>query len=163
MAKQPVWKQVAASNNDLYREAPKHSNKTLKLTLPIAPSVNSLHVNVRGGGRRLTSKAQNYIRDSKALINMATEDQRWIIPKRNMWLYVDLVFFMPDRRIRDSHNCLKLLLDVMQGPVYENDYYVLPRIQSVEYDPANPRIEVQVSYQTNNNRQKGLKQAGLVV
>lgn len=127
------------------------------MSLPLPPSVNSMHVNTSRGGRRLTTKAMNYIRDSRALINQFVEEQHWVKPNRETWLYVDLVFYMPDRRIRDSHNMLKLLLDVMQDVVYENDYFVLPRIQSVEYDTENPRVDLVVLPQTNNNRLKGLK------
>ncbi len=56
---------------------------------------------------------------------------------RDTWLYADMWFFMPDKRKRDSHNTLKILLDVMEGFVYENDFYVMPRIQEVAYDKEN--------------------------
>lgn len=151
------WKKKALEEDDLYRDKPKHPNKTLKFSLPLPPSVNHLHFNIRGGRRCLTPQAQRYIRDSRALINEAIEEQRWIKQSKNTWFYVDLVFFMPDRRIRDSHNMLKLLLDVMQGIIYDNDYFAMPRIQSVEYDANNPRVEICVSPQTKNNREKGLK------
>lgn len=157
------WKEKAEEECDLYRDKPKHPNKSLKLSLPLPPSVNHLHWNTKGGGKRLTTKATNYIRDSRGLINLAIEEQRWLKQSKNTWLYVDLVFFMPDRRIRDSHNMLKLLLDVMQGVVYDNDYYVMPRIQSVEYDTNYPRVEVCISPQTQNNREKGLKTAKIML
>ena len=54
-------------------------------------------------------------------------------------------FFMPDKRKRDSHNTLKILLDAMEGFVYENDFYVMPRIQEVAYDKENPRVEIEFS------------------
>lgn len=142
---------------DLVRAKPTLRNKTLSIALPVPPSVNHLHYHTRGGGKRLTSKAQNYIRDSRALINLAVDEQKWILQKKNVWMYVDMVFYFPDRRIRDSHNCLKLLLDVMQGIVFENDYSVLPRIQSVEYDKERPRVELTVSVQKQSSRTKGLK------
>jgi Holliday junction resolvase RusA-like endonuclease len=91
------------------------------------------------------------------LINEAVEEQRWGKPERTEWLYVDLVFYMPDRKIRDSHNCLKILLDVLQGTVFVNDYFCLPRIQSVEYDKENPRVEVLITHQTKTQREKGIK------
>ena len=100
-----------------------------------------------------------YIRDSRAIINQAIEEQRWIKQDKATWYYIDLTFFMPDRRIRDSHNCLKLLLDVMQGIVFDNDYYAMPRIQSVEYDKENPRLEVCVFAQSENARDKGIQLA----
>lgn len=162
MGKKVDWKKEAKDANDLYRDKPIHPNKRLKMSLPLPPSVNSMHVNTRNGGRRLTNRAQDYIRVSRALINLATEEQNWLKQKRHVWLYVDVVFFMPDRRVRDSHNMLKLFLDVMEGIVYENDYSVMPRIQSVEYDKENPRVEVYVSVQTNNNREKGLKMTNCI-
>lgn len=141
---------------DLYRDKPQYPNKKLHLSLPIPPSVNHMYYNTRGGGKRLTKKAEDYIRVSRSLINVAIEEQRWLKQEKSTWYYVDLVFFMPDRRIRDSHNCLKLLLDVMQGIIFDNDYYVMPRIQSVEYDVDNPRVEVCIFPQSTNARDKGL-------
>ena len=87
------------------------------------------------------------------------EEQRWEKNNDNTWYYIDVVFFMPDRRVRDSHNTLKLLLDVMQGIVYKNDYYCMPRIQSVEYDQHNPRVEVRVSKQCKSQRDKAIHMA----
>jgi crossover junction endodeoxyribonuclease RusA len=147
------YRKVAELDNDVYRANPKYPNKRLFISLPLPPSVNSIYTLQR----RLTVKAQRYIRDAKALINVAVDEQFWNKAEPTHWLYVDLVFYMPDRKIRDSHNCLKLLMDVLQGSVYENDYFVLPRIQSVEYDKENPRVEVLVTHQKKIEREKGLK------
>lgn len=133
------------------------------MSLPVPPSVNAIYYNTRGGGRRLTAKAQNYIRDARALINQYIEEQRWMMQSRNTWIYVDMVYYFPDRRTRDASNCLKLLLDVMEGIVYENDMTALPRIQSVEYDKENPRVEMRVSVQTELERKKGIKTTEVVL
>lgn len=45
----------------------------------------------------------------------------------------------------------------MQDIVYDNDYYVCPRIQSVEYDKNNPRVEICITPQTNSTRVKALQ------
>ena len=147
---------------DLYRDNAQFPNKRLIISLPLPPSVNHMYHNTRNGGKRLTKRSENYIKESRALINLAIEEQRWIKQDKSTWFYVDLVFFMPDRRIRDSHNMLKLLLDVMEGVVFENDYYAMPRIQGVEYDKENPRVEICVVPQTKSNRNKGLRLAGLM-
>lgn len=126
----------------------------LRFNVGVAPSLNHMYYNTKGGGKRLTSKAERYVRDSRALINLAIDEQNWAIVPKGVWLYVDMVFYFPDRRIRDAHNCLKLLLDVMQGTVYENDYTILPRIMSVEYDKDNPRIEIHVHAQTKQLREQ---------
>lgn len=147
------------SKSDLFRDKPQYPNKRLIISLPLPPSINHMYYNTRGGGKRLTKRAEDYIRDSRALINLAIEEQNWIKQKPYTWYYIDLIFFMPDRRVRDSHNMLKLLLDVMQGVVYENDYCVMPRIQAVEYDIENPRVEVCVIPQSTSTRNKGLQLA----
>lgn len=142
---------------DLYRDKPQYPNKKLRISLPLPPSINHMYIHLKRGGKKLTKQAEDYIRTSRAIINSEIEEQRWIKQNKATWYYIDLVFFMPDQRIRDSHNLLKLLLDVMQGPIYDNDYYALPRIQSVEYDNTNPRIEICVVPQTVNAREKGLQ------
>lgn len=149
--------------SDVFREEPSNPRKFVKMSLPVPPSVNHLHYNTRGGGKRLTAKAQHYIRDSRALIHQYVEEQKWSVPSKRVWLYIDMVFYFPDRRIRDASNCLKILLDVMEGIVYHNDYIALPRIQSVEYDKENPRVELCVSSQHDMARKRGLKTAKIIV
>lgn len=138
---------------DVFRKERKSSNKRLNLTLPIPPSVNSIYTMKR----QYNAKARDYIRKARGIINEAIEEQHWGLPDRQEWLYVDMVFWMPDRKIRDSHNCLKILMDVLQDVVYVNDYFVLPRIQSVEYDKEFPRLEIMVHHQLKSQREKGLK------
>lgn len=148
---------------DLPRRKPNSTNKTLKLALPVPPSVNAIYYNTRGGGRRLTRKAEHYIRVARALTNQACDEQHWSKQEKGIWLYIDLVFYFPDRRRRDSHNTLKILLDALESIVYDDDMYVLPRIQSVEYDKENPRVEMKITMQTKNNREKGLKVTQVVL
>ena len=57
---------------------------------------------------------------------------------------MDLYYFFPDKKVRDSHNTLKILTDSMEGLVFPNDYYVLPRIQYVTLDRKNPMLHVKV-------------------
>lgn len=145
------------AKKDLFRDIPKQPKKYLKMCLPLPPSVNSSHINTNKGGRKLTYKAKNYIRDARAKAHLEVEEQEWEIGTDSTWYYIDLVFYMPDRRIRDSHNMLKLLLDVLQGIVYENDYYVMPRIQSVELDKIRPRVEFIIHAQTSDIRKEILQ------
>lgn len=140
--------------NDVLRHKPKYPNMTLKFAVPIPPSVNHMYYNTKLGGKHLTKQAEQYIAKARAIINQCIEEQNWLVQEKGIWYYVDMIFYMPDRRIRDSHNCLKILLDVMENTVYINDYYVMPRIQSVEYDKENPRVEVYVSLQSLAYREK---------
>lgn len=146
-----------SDENGLYREKAKYPNKKLHIVLPIPPSVNHMYYNTKNGGKHLTRVAENYIRQAKALINEAIEEQKFKIQHGSVWYNLDLIFFMPDRRRRDSHNTLKILLDTLEGSVYDDDYYVMPRIQGVEYDKNNPRVVLHLSPQSTNDRIKGLK------
>ncbi len=144
------------THQDLYRDVPKNPRKKLSISLPMPPSVNHMYINLKGGGKILTKKAEQYVRESRALINLAIEEQRWTKDRDHVWYYADLVFFMPDRRIRDSHNTLKLLMDVMNGIVFKDDYYCMPRIQGVEFDNTNPRVEVRMIKQCQGDRNNAL-------
>lgn len=143
--------------DDLHRCEVKSKQHKLHLAIPIVPSVNHMYINTKRGGKKLSKKAEDYVRKSRAMINLYVERQNWKRLSNGFWCYVDIYVYMPDKRIRDSHNMIKLLMDVMQGIVFENDYYACPRIQSVEFDKDNPRVEVVVTHQTDSERKKHLK------
>ena len=146
--------QRAIKNNDLFRDEPHYPRKKLKVTLPLAPSMNHMYFQKRNGSKVLTKTAREYIMKATALIAMAVEDQFWVVDNRDVWYYLDIIVYMPDRKIRDSHNMLKLMLDVFQEVAFRNDYFVMPRIQKVELDKDNPRIEVCLRAQSDNDRKK---------
>lgn len=148
---------------DMLRDAISVKNRELHLTFDVPPSVNSIYYNTRGGGRRLKAFAEKYIRDVKAKCRAYAEDSDWELAHKGRWLYMDMIFYFPDRRTRDSHNCLKVLIDAMEGVLFVNDMYVLPRILSVEYDKTNPRVEIKVYDQTKRERTKYLKQFSDVI
>lgn len=141
----------------MYRSKPKFPKKKLRLTLPLPLSVNHMYHNTRYGGKRLKPEAENYIRTATSITLAEMEDTLWKMQKDSTWYYIDLLFYMPDRRTRDSHNMLKLLMDTLEGCAYTNDYYVMPRIQAVEYDCKEPRVEVIIKAQTEKDREKVLK------
>lgn len=142
---------------DLNRKEIKEKDKILKFALSIPPSVNKLWDIKRNGKRVLNSHARRYLSDANAYMLMLCEDTAWRTTDRDEWLYIDLVFYFPDRIIRDSHNFIKVLLDAIQGTVFENDYAVMPRVQAVELDEDNPRVEITVSHQTIRERDEALK------
>lgn len=142
---------------DLKRTEVKRKTRELHITLPVPPSVNAIYYNTRGGGRRLTSKAEKYIRDVRALAGMYVDDNGWVKKNDHTWLYMDMVFYFPDKRTRDSHNCLKILLDALEGIIFYNDMFVMPRINSVEFDKENPRVEILFYDQTTSERARQLK------
>lgn len=153
---QKARNEKAKKNDDLFRDKPNYPRKKLFVSLPIAPSVNHYMGTKRNGRHYIKKSGKEFIRNATASVNLAIEQQNWMVQGRDVWMYMDLVVYMPDRIVRDSHNMLKILIDVFQGTVMDNDYYCMPRIQSVEYDKENPRIEVIVKPQLKTERNKFL-------
>lgn len=132
---------VATEIEDLDRDSPKYPKQRLEFSLPIPPSVNHMYQNA-GRGKRLTTQALNYIKTAQDICKKAAREYGWKKDKDHVWYVMDLYFFFPDKRVRDSHNCIKLLTDCLEGLLFTNDYFLLPRIQHVELDRENPRMEV---------------------
>lgn len=126
---------------DLNRSKPLYPNQKIKFDLPIPPSVNHMYQSA-GRGKRLTTKAITYIKTAQDIAKQAVKEYGWKKDDEHVWYVMDLHFFFPDKRIRDSHNCLKLLMDCLEGLLFHDDYYLLPRIQHVELDRDNPRVEI---------------------
>lgn len=104
--------------------------------------INHIYQNVGRGSRRLTTIAVQYIKTAQDIVKKEIKKTGWKKDKRAVWNVMDLYFYFPDKRIRDSHNCLKLLTDCMEGLLFYDDYFLLPRIQTVQLDRENPRLEV---------------------
>ena len=127
--------------NDLKRGIPANPNQEVRFTVDVAPSVN--HMYIFGKGTKcLTKEAKAYIERTQHICLEAMQACQWKKDNENVWYHMDLQFYFPDKRIRDSHNCLKILMDSLEGVLFDNDYFVMPRIQHVGYDKEHPRIEI---------------------
>lgn len=129
-------------NEDLDRDEPLYPNQKIKFSTPVPPSINHMYVNVGRGSKRLTQQAKDFIRDSQNAARIAMKNCGWKKDKESVWYVMDLYFYFPDKRIRDSHNTLKILTDSLEGLIFSNDYFLLPRIQYVCLDRDNPRLEI---------------------
>jgi len=127
---------------------------TTRLTIPIPPSVN--HCYYYKGNKRIKKKTA---RDFEKICEKATKkyiaEIGYAFPEKtkivcNMW------FYMPDLRRRDSHNTIKLTMDsVEKGGLYKDDRYVMPRIQDVQLDRDNPRLEM--DFEIGGEEGKGIE------
>ena len=131
--------------------------KTFKISIPIPVSLNHMYINTRGGGKRLNKRAEEYMRIVRAMLNEEMDNSGWKMSRNGFWLYADMTFYMPDVRVRDNHNLFKLMFDVMEGYLFTNDYYIMPRVNSVELDRCNPRIDIVIHSQTKKEREKYLQ------
>lgn len=121
----------------------------LKFTSPIPPSSNEYlgkRVGYSGGKPYVqvykTKKAMDYERYMvKTLIRNAKE-QGWIIPQKNDYLEMELVYYM-NKLGRDIDNTYKLLIDALANAgLIINDDKVIPIPKNIYIDKDNPRIEV---------------------
>ena len=92
----------------------------------------------------LTDEAQAWADEFVIRTNQAIAKNRWQTTVKTK-VIVNLWFYFPDHRKRDTHNGIKLIMDCLeQAGVYDNDRYALPRIQDWEVDKDHPRIEIEI-------------------
>lgn len=133
-----------ARATDLFRDKPQYPNEVLIIELPLGISVNTMYVNTKRGGKRLSAKAEQYFYDSRRTVVKEMINQNWHTEEDNVWHNVTVDYFFPDNKKRDSHNYGKLLLDLMENLVYGNDRYVKLQTGCVKLDCENPRIIVTI-------------------
>lgn len=125
-------------DSDLQR---KNEGKELHIVLPLAPTINHAYFTTRFGGRALKKHGREWMQAAQSILNHEVKRQGWELVKDEK-IKVDILTVFPDRRRRDSHNTLKLLLDAPHGYVYEDDKVVLPRCVDYKVDKNNPRSEL---------------------
>ena len=118
---------------------------TLRLTLPLPPSMNHSHHNLNLNGRliRVPSKtAKSWTRDCIAVCIDAVNRAGWPTPCECKTV-VEYTIYWPDKRRRDASNLEKVLLDGLEaGGVVVDDKWILPRCIDFHVDRGNPRVEV---------------------
>ena len=127
--------------SDLKRDKPTYPNQKVSFSVGITPSVNHMYI---AKTKKLTKTAEKYVAETQQACLSGLRKVHWKKDKTHVWYYMDLVFWMPDLRTRDSHNCIKLLMDSLEGLFNSNDYFIMPRIQHVGLDRENPRIDITV-------------------
>lgn len=140
----PAKKKKRKKYKGLYKDEPKHPQQELKLIVKLPPSQNHAFFTAKNGMRILKKEAKEYIKTHRQQIKEEIKKQGWTMEEGNVWYYLKLTYYFPDRRKRDWHNTLKVLLDMLEGLVYKNDYFVLIKDVSVKLDKNNPRLEIEV-------------------
>lgn len=120
--------------------------KVNRLILPgTAPSVNHMYNNAFVKGRQmkiLKPQAKAWLEDTVYRALQWRQENNWSTASGKV--IVRLWFFFPDKRRRDTHNGLKVLLDALEdGGIYEDDKLALPQVMDFKYDKNNPRIEIE--------------------
>lgn len=123
----------------------------LRLTTPIPPSVNHyLAYRVVKTRRRYmpipykTKEAKVYQKEFTEYVLKEAEKQGWDINEiGDKHIFVDTMFYFP-RVDMDCNNYFKVMLDAITdtGIVWKDDNIVCERVEGIQYDKANPHIEM---------------------
>lgn len=122
-----------------------------RLVLPLPPSANHSHINVRRGNRlmRVLSQEAKIFRNEAGWIALQWREKNgWQIPKAKEKVALRVWFYWPDARRRDQDNPLKQLQDALTDILWLDDRWVLPQVMDFDVDRANPRIEVELEVMT---------------
>lgn len=119
----------------------------IRLIIPgTTPSVNHMYKDKWIKGRKyqvLTDEAKAWAEETIIKTRLWRNRTGW--RTANGKVVVNVWFYFPDMRKRDTHNGLKLLLDCLEhAEIYTNDRYALPRIMDWDVDKDNPRIELEM-------------------
>lgn len=120
-----------------------YANGEINFSVPPVPSLNHVYRNVRVNLRITTKEGKAWMSMVRGLALVAKANHEWQIPKEKK-IVMELSFFWPDRRRRDTDNCIKLLSDTLQGVLYDDDRWVLPRVLDWHIDKEDPRVEVKL-------------------
>ena len=117
--------------------------KRFILDVPVPPSVNHCYW-YRNNRKYRTKIAQNYVEmiQKIAMSEMAVTCFAMFPAKEK--LYIELTYYFPDARRRDTHNTLKLLFDAWNEIVYPDDQYLLPKILDFSVDRQNPHVHIEI-------------------
>lgn len=138
-----MFKYSTTATDCLKRDKPTHPKKRLELCLGIPPSKNHAFF-YRQGAKHKKANTRKYENEAKSIIRREIAKQDWTMQKESTWFVMEIRLYQPDRRRRDSHNILEILMDVLEELVYHDDYYVLPRVMLVDLDKEDPRVELEI-------------------
>jgi len=116
----------------------------LCLSLPLPPSRNHSHIHTRAG-RVFPSRATvDYMKTALTSLTPLAEQ----LPSFTGRLVIEAHYFFVNRQRRDTDNIHKLLGDALAKGLATDDSWFLWRDMTVNYDKANPRVELRIYPQT---------------
>lgn len=115
-------------------------DRGLKILLPFPPSVNGAYA----GGKTQRYKSKRYKAWEKSLPDL----RDLLFSAINYPVGIQYILYMPDKRLRDITNYVKLVEDylVKQG-VIEDDNYNIIQCVVIKFggiDKENPRVEIEI-------------------
>jgi len=111
----------------------------------LPPSVNHYFKRSRNGRLYLDAEARAFVEMAQLIAKQAAKKARYkIIPAGNFF-YLVIGFEFKNRRFADPNNMLKILIDALEGIVFENDKWLLPLVTSAKIT-GKDRTIVNIEY-----------------
>ena len=121
--------------------------KTLRLTLPLPPSVNNQYVTI-GRRRRLSPEAKAFRRSATNMLRNQIGGNEEIEAFMGTIISVpfacDMVFFFETPFKRDLDGGLKIALDALSEALGIDDRYAVSLTLEKRIDPLSPRLEIEL-------------------
>ena len=114
----------------------------LRLVLTIPVSVNDWVRVSRTGGIYKTVRAKEWACTAMWEAKVWRQKTGWH-PTHHRKIVADYWIWWPDTRRHDPSNIEKVMWDALEGIVYDDDRWVLPRCQDFGVDERNRRVELE--------------------
>ena len=111
----------------------------------LPPSVNHYFKRSRNGRLYLDAEARAFVEMAQLIAKQAAKRARWKVLPAGEFFYLVIGFEFANRRFADPNNMLKILIDALQGILFENDKWLLPLVTSAKIT-GKDRTIVNIEY-----------------
>lgn len=120
--------------------------KTLQIEIPVLPpSVNHYYKRTRSGRVFLDNDAVVFLKIARYIAKKQARAAKWEIVPSGKFFFLEVGFEFVNRKFPDPNNMLKLLIDALEGIVFENDKWLLPLVTSAKIT-GKDRTIVNIEY-----------------
>jgi len=112
----------------------------MRVEVPYIKGASVNHIYLRSRGRVIKLNHAQVFQRSIATVFLPLRRQF----KEKGYKRVRIWYYFPDRRRRDTHNLLKVILDGISEGLRIDDRWFLVHEEGVWIDPEKPRIEIEV-------------------
>lgn len=126
-----------------------HNPITIRLTLPMPPSINAQYTLAKGTKKRVLTKAAKDFKKQAGNVILLLQQQSKITPVEekalaNNLLGVYMTFYFETPMRRDLDGGLKIALDTIATSLGFDDRNVVDLHLTKQIDPLHPRLEVEI-------------------
>ena len=102
-----------------------------------------MYFTTKTGQRILKKEAKEWIAEVQRIAADAVESQGWHMSEQEK-VIMEIWTYWKDKRKSDVSNRDKISHDALEGIIYDNDHWLLPRHMDFNVDRENPRLELKI-------------------